>query len=374
MWDENGPEFYGYLKDHFIIFCQEEHLWEFMEAFNSYSKDIIYFVSDKHPSNIFEVVRKRFNNLIYLECMYSDIEELKKLNLEEAAHVFIVSWAVGDTCVADSGILPLVKQIEENFSGCKYTLELNDELNMRYLKNRQKAQDSRLENVPYRLWPKFAKSDILFSSSLDGLLAITFYNPGLLDVIMKLIGLDINSQNYQKENDRIVSYRYIGENTIRYDKIFKFFISMEESIIPIAIYRYDENPYVVTNPKRETSVNQFDQIICIGSNSKGQIGKFDKTEYIEDSIDKLSIDNDEEDISKQYGSKNNLARFKTETIAGKQNYDELNEVELIQKLRVELENYSKRTANDQTINNSSVNITKNSGNQKYDDQQKEGIN
>ena len=53
-----------------------------------------------------------------------------------------MTYAVDKSNVSDSGILPLVKLIEENYQKCKYTLELADELNVRYLSSKGVEDDN----------------------------------------------------------------------------------------------------------------------------------------------------------------------------------------------------------------------------------------
>jgi hypothetical protein len=171
-------------------------------------------------------------------------------------------------------------------------------------------------------------------------------------IILKLIGLDINGQNYQKENDKIVSYRYLGEVSIKYDQIFRFFISRGNPIIPIAIYRFDANNnfFVVTNPKGDTMVNAFDQIVCIGT-SPNEFSKFDINEYMvdDDEADNNSDDSDS-NRSDNKSKKTNIKKQQNDISLSKQGYEDLTETELIKKLREELENYLKRSNVNEDIN------------------------
>ena len=313
IWENNTPAFDKQLNNHYIIFCKEEHLWEFMICFDQYYNETIFFVSDQHPSSKWDIIRKYFCNLIYIECSYSDQDDLAKLKIDKAKHIFILTWAVENSNVNDSGILPLVKIIEENFPTCKYTLELSDDLNVRYLNNRginkdgpnprssikkikygnlskarrmsqlhkdemNSAHKKSNEKIPVRIWPKYAKSDIFFSSSLESLLAFSYHNEGLLDVLTKLLGISEFKDEKFPENGNLSMFRYVGKEKYSYDNLFNYFVNLENPIIPIAIYRYfsdedkieeknelkHESSYIITNPKKELMLNTFDKVICLG--------------------------------------------------------------------------------------------------------------
>lgn len=298
IWENNSNEFTKHLQNHFIVFCKEDMLNEFITCFSQHNNSIVFFISDQSPTSKWEIIKKHYVNLVHIECCYSDIEDLMKLNLEKAKHVYILTWAVENSNVKDSGILPLVKLIEENFPNCKYTLELSDELNVRYLSTdnnlyandvktlyrdktvyneakrirEKKRKDKNVnEKIPFTMWPKYAKSDIFFSSSLDSLMAFTFHNEGLLDVLTILLGVNNYADEELPENNEITTFRYTGEDKYLYDKVFSKFINLEYPIIPIAVFRREKDEelrnkshYIITNPKKELMLNKNDEVICIG--------------------------------------------------------------------------------------------------------------
>ena len=132
IWNENGIELEQELDNHIMVFGAIEKFEEFLNTFDSFYKGTIFYVSDIPPPEMWAQIISYRKNLIYLECFYSDLVELKKLNLLKAKQVFILSWVVEGTRELDFGILPLVKRIEEYFPGCNYTVELLDFSNMRY--------------------------------------------------------------------------------------------------------------------------------------------------------------------------------------------------------------------------------------------------
>ncbi len=180
IWEAN-KEMLSFLNNHYLVFCREEQLEEFVSCFNIYFREILFFVTDLHPSSKWELIQSTFKNVICIESSYSDQEHLNKLHLNKCKHAYILSYSVEKSSVSDSGILPLVKLIEENYEKCKYTLELVDELNVRYLSSKliedENEEEELINNnninntlitskkassLPVILWPKYAKSDIFF--------------------------------------------------------------------------------------------------------------------------------------------------------------------------------------------------------------------
>lgn len=79
----------------------------------------------------------------------------------------LLTWLIEDSIIQDSGILPVVRIIEENFPTVKFTLELIDEENLKYM-NYQSAESV---DVSYNLWPRYTSSQVFFSSIMDFLMA-----------------------------------------------------------------------------------------------------------------------------------------------------------------------------------------------------------
>lgn len=103
-----------------------------------------------------------------MESSLSDVEELARTGIEESYHVILLTWFVADSSIQDSGILPIVRIIEENFKTVNFTLELVDESNLKYLNFRPKKE---LGNISFNIWPRYASSNVFFSSTMDYLMA-----------------------------------------------------------------------------------------------------------------------------------------------------------------------------------------------------------
>jgi len=409
IWETNPEDFERSLYHHYIIFCKEDQLWEFMIYFNQYHSQVIFFISDQHPSNKLMLTKRYFRNLVFIECSYSDQDDLIKLHLEQAKQVYILTYTVENSNVSDSGILPLIKIIEENFPNCNYTLELSDELNIRYMNNKGLESGSdddidlkinskeisqnlikkknKVKNIPVRLLPKFAKSDIFFCSSMESLLAFSYHNDGFLEVLSKLLGIDNDansiSENKTPENPHITMYRYVGEKKLKYEKAIYYFLYLKKSIIPIAIYRMRNDPelknklpYIITNPEKNFMLNRYDKIICIGEASKAErFNNFSENEF---SNSQKAEDESYSDSSfnmrkirlkpsRRAGVDNNIFNSSKKNIVTKQEeYENLNEEELLEKLRIEISNL-KYFSQVNTINSANFgNLNKNIFNSKND--------
>ena len=110
-------------------------------------------------------------------------------------------------------------------------------------------------------------------------MAFSYHNQGSLDIILKMLGIKTGENESKiQTNSEISMYRYIGRSDMRteYETIVKYFLLLTPPVIPIAVYRSvddknylkNEMPYIITNPKKDLELNQYDQIICIGRAEK----------------------------------------------------------------------------------------------------------
>jgi len=296
-WDSSFEKLFPSFKNHYIIFCKEEYLSEFLKYFDNYFNDTIYYISDLAPSFHWEHIKKLYIHVTYIQ--YEDFNDLKKLNISEANHVYILSWEVENSSVSDSGILPILKFLEVNYPETNHTIELCNEMNMRYLQQHSdfsKAEskpaatttfsasyrkkhcainNSEYDKVPMKLWPRYAKSDIFLSSTLDSILATMYHEEGLLDVLLKLLDVKYSVLEEKAErkdyNSDVTMYTYFGDSILKYETVMKAFNKLRNPLIPIAIYRQNKDaelknelPYIITNPKKNLKLNYMDKVICIG--------------------------------------------------------------------------------------------------------------
>ena len=279
------------MNNHFMVFCVEEQVNEFVIEFNKINNDFLYVVLNRednsNKNNLWKSLVKKFVNIIKIEINYNKISDLIYLNLYDSKHIFILSYSLNNVEVADSGILNLVKNIEENFPECKYTLELTDQMSVKYLdnecpdfeiKNDNEVSKYKLNLIPFKLWPRYARSDFFFSGFIETLMPFCYYNKGVFKSLIKLLGIENNkiSQKYRhkiKENKQFTMVCYKGNKKILYCEIIKVFMSLPEPLLCCGVYRgilkelKNTTRFIMTNPDKNSVIYPGDEIICIGQSS-----------------------------------------------------------------------------------------------------------
>jgi hypothetical protein len=222
---------------------------------------------------------------------------------------------------------------------------------------------------------------------MESLLAFSYHNDGFLEVLSKLLGIDNDSnaisENKTPENPHITMYRYVGEKKLKYEKAIYYFLYLKKSIIPIAIYRMrndpelkNKMPYIITNPEKNFMLNRYDKIICIGEASKAErFNNFSENEFSNSQkAEDESYSDSSFDVRKMWlkpsrraGVDNNIFNSSKKNIVTKQEeYENLNEEELLEKLRIEISNL-KYFSQVNTINSANFgNLNKNIFNRKND--------
>ena len=99
----------------------------------------------------------------------------------------------------DSGILQIIQMIEQYYPNVPYTIELEDENNLKYM---SKASES--NKLPLNCHSKYAAGKVLYSSTLDSIIAQSYYNDNLFEVLDKLIFGDSDTNETKiEENSRL---------------------------------------------------------------------------------------------------------------------------------------------------------------------------
>lgn len=163
-------------------------------------------------------IEAKYTNVKYLECVYSDKSELDRTGIKQARHVILISWMLEKSNHPDSGILQIIQMIEQYYPEVPYTIELEDENNLKYL-----SKASEANKLPLNCNNKYAAGKVLYSSTLDAIIAQSYFNDTLFEVLDKLIFGD-NSYDETKvqENSRLNMIEIPEEigGTCTYEKFF----------------------------------------------------------------------------------------------------------------------------------------------------------
>ena len=219
------------------------------------------------------------------------------------------------TSVPDSEIISIARIIEENFSS-NFTIELVEESNMKYLKHRP---NQLWDSLSYLTWPRYASSNVVFSSCVDSIMAQNFHNKYFIIIITKLIcpetlegntnyeeNLEVNSLDMPPEMHYIFSY----------GQVFWYLINLPKPVIPIALVRstnlYENKlPYVFSNPNPEAPILPGDKLMIYGKlenmnlfgntadpqdSQLKQKKKYDISDYIKDIIQEDELFEIDDDI------------------------------------------------------------------------------
>ena len=264
----------GLVKNHFIIFGQIDHVSAILVALKHYTTQLILylicimhsFVSDQSPDHRWTKIRRSHPNVVYLESSLSDVEEIRRCAIEDSFHVIMLTWFVKDSSIQDSGILPIVRIIEENFKNVKFTLELLDESNLKYLNYRPRKE---LGHISYNIWPRYASSNVFFSSTMDYIMAgvyffiiiQAFHMESIVEIVGKLINSNISPNISGINENKQINILDLPDHFVKYSYIdvFQQFVSKLRCIIPLAIVRDKQNnknlvPIVIINPSPSTII------------------------------------------------------------------------------------------------------------------------
>jgi len=66
---------------------------------------------------------------------------------------------------------------------------LVDESNLKYLNFRPKKE---LGNISFNIWPRYASSNVFFSSTMDYLMAQAYHSESIVEIVGKLINSNIS--------------------------------------------------------------------------------------------------------------------------------------------------------------------------------------
>ncbi|CDW86696.1 cation channel family protein [Stylonychia lemnae] len=273
MWRDD----LSYLKDHILIFGDIEAMPTLIECLRNFTNNYICYVSDKLELEKWNKIKNRYSNVVYFEASFSDKNELARTGIQNSRHVILLSWMLQNSNHPDSGMLQIIRIIDEHFPDVQYTLELVDENNLKYLNKKNNSMKD--TNLPFICNTKYASGSVFFSSILDAIIAQSYFNETLFEVLDKLIfGGTVENESKVEENcklNMILIDSTIGGKTT-FKGFFEACINNEGSpIIPIGIQRQpnslilgNQQPYIITNPDKNCLLMEGDRVYVLGENAE----------------------------------------------------------------------------------------------------------
>ena len=256
MWRDD----FTHLSDHVLVFGDIHALPTLIECLRHFTSNYICFVSDRFQQDKWVKIRNRYANVLYFEASYSDKHELARTGIESCKHVVLLSWMLPESNHPDSGVLQIIRIIDEHFPAAQYTVEIVDDNNLKFLdKQNAEVVDS---SLPFICNTKYASGQVFLSSVLDAIIAQAYFNETLFDVLDKLIfGGTAGSESSIQENcklNMVVIDAELGGRTTFAQFFQACFDLAGAAVIPIGIYRQpnslllgNESPYIITNPDKK---------------------------------------------------------------------------------------------------------------------------
>ena len=235
----------------------------------------------------------RYSNMFFLKGNMMNFQDLYNTAIKDCYSVLILSSTNTQTSTPDYDVILLTKLIEYSFPHVRITVELIDKTFIRFMSSKPCRK---YQSMPYALWPNSVSGKVYFSSHLDSFICQTYYNPDLLDVMLRIMGITKNNnpRKYIEENSiirtiKVPKFYYEGKDTpLMYGEVFRDLLHLKPPVIPLGIlsrrFTDDDNmnpeeieemmkidqPIVFTNPLPNTHVGRKDKIICIGEPKEEQ--------------------------------------------------------------------------------------------------------
>ena len=241
-----------------------------------FTNNYICYVSDIPKPEKWNQIEAKYHNVKYIKCVYSDKNDLERTGIENARHVILLSWMLEKSNHPDSGILQIIQMIEQYYPNVPYTIELEDENNLKYM-----SKASEANKLPLNCNSKYAAGKVLYSSTLDSIIAQSYYNDTLFEVLDKLIfGDSDTSETKIEENSRLNMIKIPEEfgGNCTYENFFYTCTQVSQNsktnkkpVIPIGIYRAPNKnilgnnaPFMITNPEKGTLLLTGDIVFVLG--------------------------------------------------------------------------------------------------------------
>lgn len=276
----------GKISKHVLVFGYLEGFELLIKAIRVYSEQPICLVNSSDPDINWEKFA-RYDNVFFFKGNMMNFQDLYNTGIKDCYSVLILSSTHSGSKSPDSDVILLTKLIEYSFPHVAITVELIDKSFIRFMGSKPTRK---YQQIPYNLWPNVVSGKVYFSSYLDSFICQTYYNPDLLDVILRVMGITKNNNPQKKieENSiirtiKVPKFYYEGrEAPLLYGELFRDLLHLNPPVLPLGILSHSfmstgettaedieemrkiDQDVIFTNPLPDTPVGISDKIICIG--------------------------------------------------------------------------------------------------------------
>jgi len=238
------------IKDHLLVIGQWEDLYFFSMRVRKYqvrTKRNIVLLSGTLPDKTITRMMKKIDNSFFIQGSPTDIADLKRAGVEEAAKVVVLTLGNSKDPTSDSRsimVYRLVKHITES-----PIVEIVYDFNMKYLGSLDQF-GSELEN------PYLASGQVWSVESLDSLLVQSYYNPYVVKCVEGLLKGVVSSFPLSCLNSDLEGKTYAE----------LFTLLLENDLVPLGLYRKSRRhrlSYVSTNPVPDCVLRKDDSVYVL---------------------------------------------------------------------------------------------------------------
>ena len=216
-------------------------------------------------------------NVFFCRGSAMELADLNKAGVQNAEVIIILqdqqaAYASLYNRSVDSFAIFVTNAVDEFFPNTRWVSEIVEEGSL-----------AKLECLPedrseaYGMWPRYVSGMVYLSSSLDGLLAQSFYNEDLLGIVSKLVGLSKSGHGGEGGGESgAVEHAEIAVLAVpihyvrgTYSELYKD-LAMNHGVVPLGIFREQEVynpspplPVVLTNPDPTMPLYQSDRIFVL---------------------------------------------------------------------------------------------------------------
>ena len=302
-----------------ILFYADNIFESVINLLRTKTKKPIFLYSDTQPTERWYRFADKTPNIYMVQGDVFDINHLRNSGIQKAFHVCIFNPMTISMTETNTPECPLLANLIDEYFNVPYTIEVNDQNEMKFLGNKPKKY---IANLGFQFYPKYIAGDLYVLNVLDSLISFSSSNPTCLDIFIHMFIHNENRRSSNEfdgeiewggtQNENTNIYENLEIKTIKCPDLYKNksyaelifdFCNVKPSLIPIGLVtdkytslkkekvssikkinhnvsvnyfqgnvfeeEIDQNllsrPLTLTNPLPTTILNENDRIIVIGN-------------------------------------------------------------------------------------------------------------